>query len=173
MTDSYTHTVEAASFDLHEELEWYPGVVVSVTETDGQYGRQYELDIDMGDLDTEGNPRYQKAWCNAKVTPGTKLGRWLAGVYGKDAIQPGRQVNVKDLEGKAVDVMFERYQGEYQGAPVERERVKELRAHRGQAQAQAQAPQAETPQAPAQQAPAQQAPPRSFYDAFPEDETPF
>jgi hypothetical protein len=100
---------QEANYRYHNELEWYPGTIVDVLDEDFGYGPTVVFDIQLdGDgEDDEGNPRITKAMASDKLTPNSKLTRWVRGIFGEDAVGPGQVVDLDLATAERVEVMFE------------------------------------------------------------------
>lgn len=98
-----------ADYRYHNELEWYPGTIVDVTDTDFGYGPTVVFDIvlDSDGEDDDGNPRIVKAMASDKLTANSKLTRWARGIFGEDAVGPGVPVDLDLATQERVEVMFE------------------------------------------------------------------
>lgn len=98
-----------ANYRYHNELEWYRGTIVDVTDKDFGFGPTVIFDIvlDADGLDDEGNPRIVKAMASDKLTPNSKLTRWARGIFGDDAVAPGQVVDLDLAVQETIEVMFE------------------------------------------------------------------
>lgn len=110
-----------ANYRYHNELEWYPGTIVNVTDEDFGYGPTvvFHIVLDDDELDEEGNPRIQKAMASDSLTPNSKLTRWARGIFGEDAVGPGQAVDLDLAVQERVEVMFE-YGENKKGDPDEK-----------------------------------------------------
>lgn len=98
-----------ANYRYHKELEWYKGTIVDVTDKDFGFGPTVVFDIQLdGDgEDDEGNPRIVKAMASDKLTANSKLTRWAKGIFGEDAVGPGKVVDLDLATQERIEVMFE------------------------------------------------------------------
>jgi len=122
---------ESGGFDLHEEGEWYAGTLVDIEETDGQYGPGLKWVINLdGETYDDGKPRDTWAFCSQKLSPKSKLYKWTKGVLGDTAMpQPGEVLDLGQLIGRRVKVMFEHVPGmTEEGQPITKEKVVAVKA---------------------------------------------
>ena len=121
---------EAEGFDLHPEDEWIDATIQDIEEDEGEYGPslRWVFDVDGDEV---------WAWCSQKLSKRSKLGGWLKGL-GHD-IEAGETVNLKEYIGNPVQIMFERYDGFYDGEPIEKEKIVKVRKGKGKAQTGSQA----------------------------------
>lgn len=125
---------EAGGFDLHDADEWYPGNIYNIEETDGQWGPGLKWVIHLdGDTFDDGTQRETWAFCSQKLSPRSKLGKWLKALNDR-TVDPGDIVDLTEYVGNRCQVMFERYDGfDADGNPVEKEKVTKLRKGTGKA----------------------------------------
>lgn len=96
-----------ANYRYHNELEWYPGVIVDVQDEDFGFGPTvvFVIELDDDPTDDDGNKRQVKAMASDKLTPNAKLTRWVKGIFGEEVLEQG----VIDLDlatQERVKVMF-------------------------------------------------------------------
>lgn len=98
-----------ADYRYHNELEWYPGEIVGVDDTDFGFGPTVVFDIVLDDdgEDDDGNPRIVKAMASDKLTANSKLTKWVKGIFGEEAVGPGQVVDLDLAMSERVEVMFE------------------------------------------------------------------
>lgn len=119
---------EDAGFSLHEEGEWYDGTLVAIEElTDGQYGPglKWIMNLD-GDVTTEdGRPRDTWAFSSQKLSPRSKLYKWVKGILGESRMPAaGGTLDLSQIIGARVKVMFEHVPGfDDSGQPITKEKV--------------------------------------------------
>lgn len=111
---------QEADYRYHQELEWYPGIIVDVQDEDFGFGPTvvFVIELDDDPVDDDGNKRQVKAMASDKLTPNSKLTRWVKGIFGDDVLQQG----VIDLDlatDERVRVMFE-YGENSKGDPDEK-----------------------------------------------------
>jgi len=114
--------VESSGFDLHEPDEWYPGSITRISETDDNGygpGLKWEMQLDDEEWDTW-------AFSSQKLSIKSKLYQWLAAINPETLPKVDDVVDLADLIGRRVEVMFERVQRD--GA--EREKVTKIRAEK-------------------------------------------
>jgi hypothetical protein len=119
---------ESGGFANHEEGDWYPGQLTRIEETDSDWGPglKWVVTID-GEVADNGETIETWAYCSQKLSPRSKLYAWLKG-FGITP-EPGEHVDLEDLVGKRVEVMFEEYAGtDNDGNPVTKEKVVKIRA---------------------------------------------
>lgn len=121
---------EAGGFDLHEADEWYDGMVVAIEETEGQWGPGLKWIIELdGEVHDDGNPRETWAFCSQKLSPRSKLYRWLKGLDPSTIPEAGETVDLEQFIGARAQVMFERFDGfDPDGNSLEKEKVVKMRA---------------------------------------------
>lgn len=110
----------------HETDEWYSGTMTRVEEGDDYgYGPTIRLIIELDDENSE-------TWAMASQTlsPRSKLFSWVKGIDPNLLPEPGGVLDLAQLEGRRVDVMFETSQKE---DGTERERVVKIRASKTKA----------------------------------------
>lgn len=102
-------TMTDGQFTSFEPDEWYPGEIARIEEGDDYgYGPtvRFVLYID-GDLMSDGNPRETWALCSQSLSPRSKLYGWIAGIDRTLIPEPGGTLDLEELAGRKVDVMFE------------------------------------------------------------------
>ena len=124
---------ESAGFELHAPDEWHSGMLYSIEEAEDRGygpGLKWIFHLD-GDLDPISDaPRETWGFSGQKVTSRTKAGRWVAGIKG-DLPEPGEVIDLGQLFGTPVDVMFEHVPGmDRDGNPQTKEKVEKVRASR-------------------------------------------
>jgi hypothetical protein len=100
---------EGASF-FHEADEWLPATLARVEEGDDYgYGPtiRFILLVDGDVNDETGEQRETWAMASQKLTPRSKLYGWIKGIDASLIPDDGGTINLADLEGRRVDVMFE------------------------------------------------------------------
>lgn len=118
-----------ADYRYHRELEWYKGTITGIEDKDFGFGDTVVFNIvleDDGD-DDDGNPRIVKAMASDKLTANSKLTRWVKGIFGEDAVGPGKVVDLDFAVNEAVEVMFE-FSENKSGDPDEK--ITQIRAAR-------------------------------------------
>lgn len=135
---------ESKPFELHEEAEWYSGILYTIEEAEDRgYGPGlkwvFHLDGEVDEI--SGTPRETWGFSGQKITPRTKAGRWVTGIRGS-LPEAGQPVDLSQLIGARVQVMFEHGEGlDRDGNKVTKDKVDKVRAAKT-AQAPAEAPQA-------------------------------
>lgn len=109
-------------YEPHEEGRPYHGTLKAIEEADGDYGEQFkwvfELDEDEG--------REQYAWCSRKLTPRSKLTRWVKALSGRmPNFDDDEEINLDDFVGRRVAVEFEH---DFLNDGTVRDRVAKVRA---------------------------------------------
>lgn len=99
---------EGASF-FHEPDEWVPATLARVEEGDDYgYGPTIRLILHVdGDLTDGEEQRETWAMASQKLSPRSKLFGWLKGIDPALIPETGGTINLANLEGRRVDVMFE------------------------------------------------------------------
>lgn len=122
-------------FDLHEEAEWLDGLLVAIEETDGHYGPglKWIIELDDDEPADNGDPRETWAFCSQKLSPRSKLYAWAKAIDPSSLPEAGGVLDLEDFIGRRVQVMFERYMGDVDGEPVEKEKVVKIRAAKKEA----------------------------------------
>lgn len=97
-----------ADYRYHDELTWYPGTIVNVEDADFGFGPTvvFVIELDDDPLTDEGDKRQVKAMASDKLTPRSKLTRWVKGIFGEEVLEEG----VVDLDlatAERIQVMFE------------------------------------------------------------------
>lgn len=123
---------ESGGFDLHEPDEWHDGTVTGIEESnDGQWGPglKWLIVLDDDEPHDDGAPWETWAFCSQKLSPRSKLYGWLKGIDPSLIPEPGGTVDLDDLVGTRIQVMFERVNGhDPDGNPQEKEKVTKIRA---------------------------------------------
>ncbi len=111
-------TYEPADYRQHEELVWYPGKIVAIEDEDYGHGPalRFVIQFDEEDRDTY-------AIATDKLTPKSKLTRWVKGLFGENALN--EEIDIDSAIGMRVEAMFE-YGENANGEPDEK--VKALKA---------------------------------------------
>lgn len=113
---------------LHDKEEWLSATIVSIEETDGQWGPQFEwhFEVDGDPERDDGSPRQSFAWCTLSYTPRSKLTKWVKAILG----EVPEVLNEQDLVGMKVDVFFEHEDkiDPISGEPTIREKLTRVRA---------------------------------------------
>lgn len=132
--DDLTVTVTEGGFDLHEEDEWIVGTVHDIEPmpaSESKYGNaQFKWLFDLGDENSDGDPRYVWHFTPAKVTthPRNQLRKLIKGLTG-DFPQPEDTIDLAEFIGQKVKVMFEHYEAEdNDGSKVKREKIVTIKA---------------------------------------------
>lgn len=121
---------ESGGFDLHEPEEWLDGLIVAIEETEGTFGPGLKWIIELDDDEPADNGEARETWafCSQKFSPRSKLYSWIKAIDPALIPEPGDVLDLEDIIGQRVQVMFERYQGDIDGEPVEKEKVAKIRA---------------------------------------------
>ena len=92
---------------LHPENEWFPGFLDRIEEDEGQFGPMLKW---VFILDTEPE---REAWgfTSQTLSPRSKAYGWIKGIYSQGP-EPGQVVDLGQLFGERVGVMFEHREGE-------------------------------------------------------------
>lgn len=100
---------QEANYRYHNELEWYPGIIVDVLDKDFGNGPTvvFVIELDGDGTDDEGNPRQTWAMASDTLTPKSKLTRFAKGIFGEDAVGPGQVIDLDLAVQERVEVMFE------------------------------------------------------------------
>lgn len=102
-----TIPAEASKAPLELEPGVYRAKLVSVTSEDGQYSTQAKFVFELAGVTAEdGAPGQLWAWSSFKLTPATKLHRWVLALAGKRPV-PGQQYNLSALVGAPCRVLVE------------------------------------------------------------------
>lgn len=111
-------TYEPADYRQHDELVWYPGQIVAIEDEDYGHGPalRFVIQFDEEDRDTY-------AIATDKLTPKSKLTRWVKGLFGENALDD--EIDIDSAIGMRVEAMFE-YGENANGEPDEK--VKALKA---------------------------------------------
>jgi len=117
---------ESAGFDLHEPDEWYAGHLAGIEETgDNGFGPGLKWIINLEGEDD----RETWAFCSQKFSERSRLYGWVHAIDASIIPEPGGTLDLEDLIGRPVDVMFEQYQGTTaEGQAVTKEKVVKIRA---------------------------------------------
>lgn len=117
---SRMRTFTEADYRYHDELTWYPGTIVNVEDEDFGFGPTvvFVIELDDDPVDDEGNPRQVKAMASDKLTPNSKLTRWVKGIFGQQVVEQGG-VDLDLATGERIQVMFE-YGENSNGDPSEK-----------------------------------------------------
>lgn len=140
---------ESGGFELHEEAEWYEGILLNIEEADDRGfgpGLKWIINLD-GETDSfSGEPRETWAFCSQKLSPRSKLFRWAKGVLGEHAMpEPGGALDLAGLIGARIKIMFEHVPGtDDAGNPQTKERVVAMKTAGTTAATAAQVPSAQT-----------------------------
>lgn len=124
---------EGGSYELHEESEWYEGVLVDIQEAEDRGfgpGLKWIVNLD-GETDPfNDEPRETWAFSSQKLSPRSKLFKWAKGVLGETAMpDPGGSLELSKMIGARVKVMFEHVPGtDDAGQATTRERVIAIKA---------------------------------------------
>lgn len=102
-------TMRESSFELYEADEWYPASLAGIEETDDNGfgpGVKWILALD------EDPEREQWAFSSQKLSPKSKLYQWVKAI--DEALLPdaGGVLNLEQIVGRDVDVMFEHIVGD-------------------------------------------------------------
>jgi len=102
-----TIPAEASKAPLDLEAGVYKASLAELTTEDGQYGPQAKFVFALDGITAEdGSPGRLWAWSSFKLTPATKLHRWVLALGGKRPI-PGQQYNLSALIGAHCRVLVE------------------------------------------------------------------
>lgn len=129
---------ESAGFDLHEPDEWIDGVINDIEETTGEWGPglKFIIELDDDDPHDDGSPWETWAFSSQKLNPRSKLYAWLKAIDESLIPEPGETVDLEDLVGTRIQVMFERFNShDPDGNPTEKEKVVKIRAGKKAAKA--------------------------------------
>lgn len=120
---------EEVNYRFHEELSWYPGVIVDVQDRDFGYGDSVVFVIELDDAPTgdDGNPRREWAIASDNMTSQSKLTRWTKGIFGDDVFQTQGFVDLDLAVDERVEVMYE--YGQKEDGTLN-ERIVQIRAAR-------------------------------------------
>lgn len=119
---------ESAGFELHEEGEWYEGIISSIEPADDRGfgpGLKWIINLD-GEVDAiNGEPRDTWAFSSQKLSPRSKLYKWVKGILGEGRMpEPGGVLDLASVVGARVKVMFEHTPGtDENGQAITREKV--------------------------------------------------
>lgn len=121
---------ESGGFDLHEPEEWLDGLLVAIEETEGTFGPGLKWIIELDDDEPAENGEARETWafCSQKFSPRSKLYSWIKAIDPGLIPEPGEVLDLEEVIGTRVQVMFERYMGDIDGEPVEKEKVVKIRA---------------------------------------------
>lgn len=112
-------------FDLHTPDEWLPGELISIEEFPGQYDSpalKWVFQLDDED-------REEWAFSSQKLSPKSKVYRWLAGLDPNNLPESGQVVDFSKYVGTRVEVMYE--QEKVDGLLIEK--ISRVRAEKKQA----------------------------------------
>lgn len=130
---------ESGGFDLHEPDEWFDAQITDIQDLpDGQWGPglKFILELDDDEPHDDGAPWETWAFCSQKLSPRSKLYGWLKAIDEDLIPEPGGTIDLDDLVGSRVQVMFERFNGhDPDGNPQEKEKVVKIRAGKKKAKA--------------------------------------
>tara|TARA_R110000787_G_scaffold117171_10_gene227734 strand:+ start:2668 stop:3108 length:441 start_codon:yes stop_codon:yes gene_type:complete len=115
---------ESSGFELHEADEWYDGHINSIEAGEGTFGPDLKFIIILkGEIDRE-----VWAFSSQKLSPKSKLYGWAKALgYPMDT-----PLNLQNLVGDKVQIMFERYMAtDQEGNPLEKEKVVKIREPKG------------------------------------------
>jgi len=117
---------ESAGFDLHEPDEWYAGYLAGIEETgDNGFGPGLKWIISLEGEDD----REPWAFCSQKFSTRSRLYGWVHAIDASIIPEAGGTLDLEDLIGRPVDVMFEQYQGTTsEGQAITKEKVVKIRA---------------------------------------------
>jgi len=102
-----TIPAEASKAPLELEAGVFKAKLISVDMDDGQYGPQAKFVFELDGITAEdGSPGRLWAWSSFKLTPATKLHRWVMALGGKRPV-PGQQYNLSALVGAHCRVLVE------------------------------------------------------------------
>jgi len=101
--------MESGSGFLHEPDEWLTATLDRVEEGDDYgYGPTVKLILQIdGDIDDGGTQHETWAMASQKLSPRSKLYGWIKGIDPNLLPAEGETVNLDDLAGRRVEVMFE------------------------------------------------------------------
>lgn len=85
---------------------WYRGIVMGITEVEGEYGPQLEWTFMLDGFED----KLIRAWTSTIFSPQSKLFSWVEAVFAK-TIPPSYDLDTDHLLGKAVDVRLEERPG--------------------------------------------------------------
>lgn len=124
---------ESAGFELHEEGEWYEGILSSIEEAEDRGfgpGLKWIINIDGETDPINDEPRDTWAFSSQKLSPRSKLYKWAKGVLGEEKMPaPGGALDLGSLVGARVRIMFEHVPGtDADGQPVTREKVSGIKS---------------------------------------------
>lgn len=128
---------ESGGFELHEADEWHDGLLVAIEETEGQWGPglKWIIELDDDEPAENGDPRETWAFCSQKLSPRSKLYGWVKAIDESLIPDSGGVLDLEELIGTRVQVMFEHYQGDIDGEPVDKEKVVKIRGAKKKAAA--------------------------------------
>lgn len=117
-----------ADYRYHDELTWYPGTIVNVEDDDFGYGPTvvFVIELDDDPLDDELNRRQIKAMASDKLTPNSKLTKWVKGIFGSEVLEQGA-IDLDLATNTRVEVMFEHGENS-EGSP--NEKITQIKASR-------------------------------------------
>ena len=102
-------TIEAQESKAPLELEAgvYKAKLVSIETADGQYGEQAKFVFELDGVTAEdGTPGRLWAWSSWKLTPSTKMHRWVMALGGERPV-PRQQYNLSKLIGARCRLLIE------------------------------------------------------------------
>lgn len=97
--------VTDSGFEPHDEDRWYAGTLLKIEPDEGQFGPQLKWTLDLDEDDDE---REQFAWCSQKLSPKSKLFKWIKGLTGRKPTV-GEVIDVDQFASMRVACMFEQY----------------------------------------------------------------
>ncbi len=138
MSKNLTVTVTEGGFDLHDEDEFYPGVIKDIEYKDAseskfgnaQFLWLLRLDADNEGVEEDDEERLVWYFTSAKVSTNErnklrKTVKWLTGEYP----EPGDTLDLGDFIGARIKVMFEHTSGtDDEGKAVTRDKVVMVKA---------------------------------------------